>query len=169
MHDQELTYSFTAAVADRFAGNVEQLYYAFHETAIEALAQWNVAAELSPGSPPENGCGEPFLCFQRRSRGDLLVGSAKVLGSAQRRRRGAVLQHGGLLLSQSSAAPELPGIEQLAGVRIDPGEFIAAWLPLLQQRLDARYQESRLSETILARAGAIEQEKFAAGPWTHRR
>ena len=48
---------------------------------------------------------EPFLCFQRRSPGDVLVGGVKVAGSAQRRCRGAVLQHGSLLLARSPAAP----------------------------------------------------------------
>ena len=73
----------------------------------------------------------PFLCFQRRTPGDLLIGGAKVLGSAQRRRKTAVLQHGGLLLAQSAHAPELAGIAELTGRELEPGdrrlleEFIA--------------------------------------------
>ena len=34
---------------------------------------------------------EPFLCFQRRVPGDVLIGPHKIAGSAQRRHRGAVL------------------------------------------------------------------------------
>ena len=42
-------------------------------------------------------------------------GDWKILGSAQRRSRGALLQHGSLLLETSPAAPELPGLSDLAG------------------------------------------------------
>jgi len=41
----------------------------------------------------------PFLCFQRRAPGDVLVGRTKVAGSAQRRSSGAVL-HAGLRWAQ---------------------------------------------------------------------
>jgi len=43
----------------------------------------------------------------------------KVLGSAQRRRRGAVLQHGSLLWARSDWAPEFPGICDLANAPVD--------------------------------------------------
>lgn len=62
-----------------------------------------------------------FLCFQRRSPGDVIVGDSKVLGSAQRRYKGAVLQHGSLLKSKSPYAPNLTGLLELTGdtVRMD--------------------------------------------------
>lgn len=55
-----------------------------------------------------------FLCFHRRHAGDVVVEGCKVLGSAQRRHEGAILQHGSLLLSQSPYAPSLLGLQQLA-------------------------------------------------------
>ena len=68
-------------------------------------------------------CGEevklgPALCFSHQTAGDLLCGGRKVAGSAQRKSRGALLQHGGILLRQSEHAPELPGLAELAGLRI---------------------------------------------------
>ena len=48
-----------------------------------------------------------LLCFQHLTPGDLLLQGAKVVGSAQRRHRGALLQHGGILLAASPHAPEL--------------------------------------------------------------
>ncbi len=42
--------------------------------------------------------GEPFFCFERRHRFDVLYGEAKIAGSAQRRTRKAVLQHGSIIL-----------------------------------------------------------------------
>ena len=43
----------------------------------------------------------------------MVLNGRKVLGSAQRRRRGAILQHGGLLLAASPVTPELLGIRDL--------------------------------------------------------
>jgi lipoate-protein ligase A len=45
----------------------------------------------------------------------LLIGSSKIVGSAQRKQRGALLQHGGILLSGSPYTPDLPGIRELSG------------------------------------------------------
>jgi lipoate-protein ligase A len=56
---------------------------------------------------------EPVLCFAREDEHDLVLDGHKILGSAQRRRRGAILQHGGLLLAASSVTPELLGLKDL--------------------------------------------------------
>ena len=61
-----------------------------------------------------------FLCFQRRTDEDLIVSGYKILGSAQRRVKGCLLQHGSLLLGASAHAAELPGILQLASISIAP-------------------------------------------------
>jgi len=56
------------------------------------------------------------LCFQRLTAGDLVCRSHKIGGSAQRKHRRALLQHGSILLRQSSWTPELPGIFELTGL-----------------------------------------------------
>jgi lipoate-protein ligase A len=81
----------------------------------------------------EKNAKEPFLCFLRRAAGDLVVrdssGSAwhKILGSAQRRKAGAILQHGSLILARSPAAPELAGLSELAGVNLSPNQVAERW------------------------------------------
>jgi lipoyl(octanoyl) transferase len=80
------------------------------------------AAGAAPtAGPPAEG---PLLCFDRRAVGDVVMpipdgrfgSDAKILGSAQRRLRGAVLQHGSLLLAANRLVPEEsrhPGLEEL--------------------------------------------------------
>ena len=74
----------------------------------------------APGPPAEG----PLLCFDRRAVGDVVMpvpdgrfgSDAKILGSAQRRLRGAVLQHGSLLLAANRFVLEEsrhPGLEEL--------------------------------------------------------
>jgi lipoate-protein ligase A len=164
LHHHELTYSFAAPVADRLAADVESLYYAFHETLIATLATFDVPAQLATATPDQ-----PFLCFQRRSTGDVICHAAKIAGSAQRRHQGAVLQHGSILLQQSQHAPELPGILELTGVRLSPEQLAQAWSPRLAERLDIARERSELSSAQEELAQRIEREKFGATAWTARR
>ncbi|MEN6493699.1 MAG: hypothetical protein ABFD16_05355, partial [Thermoguttaceae bacterium] len=109
LHDLELTYSCVWPQEHHLAAGRLQLYEAVHASLVELLASYGVRASLCDPALGQRAT-PPFLCFQRRSPGDLLVGPIKVAGSAQRRLRGAVLQHGSILLARSLAAPELDGL-----------------------------------------------------------
>jgi len=56
--------------------------------------------ETAPLPQGAGGCSHhgPFFCFERHSRFDLLADGKKLMGSAQRRTRAAVLQHGSLII-----------------------------------------------------------------------
>lgn len=131
---------------------------------------------------------EPFLCFKRRAAGDLIVwptaaqadrmatlhqGSRqdpdghKVLGSAQRKRDGAILQHGSVLLERSPRAPQLAGINDFLANNDRPTveqwshELVAAvssalgWVP----------EESALTDEELELAERLRQTRFATPAW----
>lgn len=64
----------------------------------------------------------PFFCFERRHRFDVLLGPDKIVGSAQRRTRHAVLQHGSIILGnrfgqQTTAAVPIPFDEAVSFVQ----------------------------------------------------
>ncbi len=120
VHDAELTYCLALAEGHPLASRAEALYRASHAAIARALASCGVAAEPTgvaavAGEAFSREAEEPFLCFQRRGPFDLLVERVKVVGSAQRRRHGAAIQHGSVLLARSPHAPELPGIGELTG------------------------------------------------------
>ena len=173
LHHRELTYSFTAPAADRRPGEARGLYEVFHGSLIRALRTLGAAARLH-GEPARGEIDEPFLCFQRRTLFDVVAArggscDGKIAGSAQRRHRGAVLQHGSILLESSPHAPELRGIAEAHGVSIRPETLMEAWLPLIEERLDLRSEAAELSEAEKTDAAQIEREKFAARSWTARR
>jgi lipoate-protein ligase A len=169
VHHHELTYSFVAPLTDRLSADAESLYYAFHETLIDCLGIFGVAARLC-GTPVVHPRGaEPFLCFQRRAKGDVLCGDAKITGSAQRRHHGAVLQHGSVLLVQSPHTPELPGVAELSGRVLSIPELMTAWTPALATRLGLELEPGALTDEEQAAATAIESDKFAAASWNERR
>ncbi|GIW99406.1 MAG: lipoate--protein ligase [Pirellulaceae bacterium] len=133
-------------------------------------------AALSPTArhqpAKQNGCGCPFLCFERRNPGDVVAAGWKLMGSAQRRRGGAVLQHGSLLVRQSCYAPSLPGLwEQLGS-----GGF-ESWFGALGSQLTEAVMRGvqRLApinwrpmlHALPPSPAAVKQ--YAAPAWTQRR
>src|SRR5262245_14067916 len=121
VHDREITYCLAAPLLGppREQG---QPWLRMHAVLVAALADLGVTARLHA---PSGGEGQftGFLCFEHLTAGDVLVGPAKVVGSAQRKQRGAVMQHGGILLATSPHTPSLPGIRELSGVAVDPAEL----------------------------------------------
>ena len=116
LHDRELTYSFAIPGTHPLAADPTGLYSIVHERIIAVLAELGVTSRMRGEvlSGPE-----PFLCFGRGDPRDIVMEQHKILGSAQRRRRGAILQHGALLLERSPDAPEFPGIAELSGRSLD--------------------------------------------------
>ncbi|MCA8989585.1 MAG: hypothetical protein KDA78_18200 [Planctomycetaceae bacterium] len=147
LHDQELTYSFAVPGTHPLATNPTQLYELMHLAIQETLQELGVESGLRGVENKEvNG---RFLCFLRGDRHDLLCKGHKILGSAQRRRKGAILQHGSLILSSSPRAPEIPGVLELSGVKIDPS-LLAGLLAGKLGFFSEIWQEQALSAEVLA-------------------
>lgn len=122
VHHFDWTYSL--AMANRTTsqgsgagiGAAQPIYDLVHDAVVAWLRQkgWPAAkceAADCPAPTHQGNCS--FLCFERRTAGDVLVEQHKVMGSAQRRQRQALLQHGSLLLATSPYAPQLTGLAQL--------------------------------------------------------
>lgn len=169
IHDQEITYSLCVPSQHRWSTENEQLYSMMHQLLRDLLAQYKVDASLfEPEATPQKKQAE-FLCFLRRSKGDLIVSGSKIAGSAQRRRKNALLQHGSVLLKRSSAAPELAGIEDLTGVQIEAAEFIQRWIPRLEQRLGIELPKKNLTDIEYLAAQDIQKSTYSRSQWTNRR
>ncbi len=171
LHDQELTYSIVLPHWHELANRAEHLYLAAHETLIETLAELGIKAALCElkSDPRKSSTTEPFLCFERRAWGDVLIGNYKVAGSAQRRHRGAVLQHGSVLLARSQFSPELPGIADLTAEQLSFDRLQKLWQLCLANRLAVRLEESPPTAATIAAAEEIAWSKFASPQWTARR
>jgi lipoate-protein ligase A len=108
VHHHELTYACTLPASHPLAAAHRTLYTGLHERIIAVLAEFGYQTQLRGKAVP--GLREEFLCFRRGDDFDVVMAGQKILGSAQRRRKGAVLQHGSLILRRSEWAPEFPGI-----------------------------------------------------------
>lgn len=122
-----------------------------------------LAPDSMPLPAPRSG---PFFCFEKPGRTDLLLGDRKLLGSAQRRIPGRVLQHGSLLLQQRF--PDHPGI----ALEIDSPAAIDAlrtdFARLLAASLNLTPRDTTWSPDLLSSAQA-RRAQFASADWTRRR
>ena len=93
IHDRELTYS--VAMPARVFGGPRGAYRKVNEGLVEGLRGLGVDARAAGGRalPPDAG-----PCFLEPVGGEVVVGGRKLVGSAQARIGGAVLQHGSVLL-----------------------------------------------------------------------
>jgi len=172
VHDQEITYSLTIPPGHPWAGRGQGMYEAVHSTLVEWLLEGGIRAFLWDHPPLSEHGRQPFLCFQRRAPGDVVVGDAKVAGSAQRRSRGAVLQHGSIVLGRSAAAPEVGGLAGAMPSAWEPDRLdrldrlLAGWLDGLSRRLNITWGARGLFAAEGAAAGRLAEAKYASDAWT---
>lgn len=188
LHDRELTYSLTLPPNHPLARDATALYNAVHDAFIEVLAprlalpgdgRWRLALNDRPSRLAPSD--EPFLCFQRRACGDLLLekvesaatnsppAAYKILGSAQRRHCGAILQHGSFLVARSAAAPELPGWQELSNQNLPIDALANDLVRQLGGLLGIDRAPTDLPELLVREARQIERNRYSSRSWTARR
>lgn len=110
IHDRELTYA--VALPARAFGGPRRAYRKVNEGLVEGLRRLGVAAGPAVGRALPPGAGP---CFLEPADGELVVQGRKLVGSAQMRIGGAVLQHGSVLV-MADQSPLLESPEGCGGV-----------------------------------------------------
>ncbi len=100
LHADELTYSITAPLDHPLvAGSILESYSRLAKALLETLYRLGLPARADPQYDHPQGAqpGDP-VCFEVPSNYEITVNGKKIIGSAQARRNGGVLQHGALPL-----------------------------------------------------------------------
>lgn len=127
LHDLELTYSLTLPIEHPLISNgANRLYELAHDAILACLATVDIDAARCGASDDSGAARGPFFCFERRHCYDLLIGKDKIAGSAQRRTRQAVLQHGSIVLA--NRFPQQPSAfvatqDSTPGARYGPDDY----------------------------------------------
>jgi lipoate-protein ligase A len=163
LHDLEVTYCLALPTSHALLNEGSTHLYELAHAAVVALAR-EQGINAATGECATIGCGNaqrgPFLCFSRHHPLDVLVAGRKLAGSAQRRTRGGLIQHGSLILASRFAEQECAVLDPqqkqpyahwakaFAGawsaqsvVGLHPGEWSAQELTSADQ-LCGRYRDS---------------------------
>ncbi|MCL5037870.1 MAG: lipoate--protein ligase family protein [Chloroflexi bacterium] len=98
LHDQELTYSVIMKIPDGEDGILLNTFKYINKGLLSGLSRLGVDAELVPrssGVSPRKAAGVA-ACFSSPSAYEVQAGGRKLLGSAQFRKDGVLMQHGSL-------------------------------------------------------------------------
>jgi lipoate-protein ligase A len=123
LHDREITYSLILPPLHPARHDPSSVYEIVHRRIIELLSIEGFNCQLRSefdaeraelSEPGLRRTAEPFLCFLRKNQNDIVHASGfKIVGSAQRRRKGVTLQHGSIIINASPLTAEVPGLEDL--------------------------------------------------------
>lgn len=166
LHDLELTYSITLPIHHPLLdGGPNALYERAHDAIIAALAGLAPVARQCGTTDDSGAARGPFFCFARRHCFDVVLGADKLAGSAQRRTRSAVLQHGSIVLAnrfeqQPTATLDRPFDESLRQVS-------EAFVRELEHRAGLVVEPSEWSDEELQSAASL-VSKYAGPEWTRR-
>jgi len=164
VHHHELTYCLAVPAQQ---GQQTDLWLAMHEVIAAALAEFGIDAR--PPVPVGGDSFSGFLCFDHFTPRDLMVNGAKVVGSAQRRQRDAVMQHGGILLAQSRFTPSLPGIRELSGIDVDVAQLRNTIVDHLKQRTGWRIEPGDWTAEETRSCTELAIGRYANETWNHKR
>lgn len=168
LHDDELTYSLIMPLDVGDSSDIQEMYKLVHDAYIRVLGENGVAAVYRGGDQRGNSQRGPFFCFAREHQLDLTVGDDKLVGSAQRRIKNAVLQHGSLIL-QRHFAQQPCGEALVAGQKpIDLQVFMRQVADIISVKLGMEVVEGQLSDSERERSIELES-KYAGEQWTEQR
>lgn len=165
VHHLEVTYALALPAGPPWLDRRESWLRRMHHLLRDVLGDLGVRAE----SCQADHLGGPILCFLHHTPEDLLVGDVKVVGSAQRKQRDALLQHGGILLAQSPHTFELPGLRETSAVAIDPVTLQEAVLAEFGRRFACTFHPSDWSETERVSILELAESRYRSPSWNLRR
>ncbi len=173
-HEHELTYAVALPAGHPLARQRSRLYRAVHTAIAEMMRERGLDLErrgdrAAAGAEDAPRAWRPVLCFSDHDPEDLILGEFKVVGSAQRRREGAILQHGSILLRAGARTPEHRGVCNFLPFQADP----MAWSEIVSARiaqalgLAAGWHDP--PPELRRRSREIEQSVYRQDSWNWRR
>lgn len=195
LHTDELTYSVAGAESEpRLSGGVMDAYLRLSNALLAGLEMLQVVAVDKAAGTVRAGPNVSAACFEVPSAYEITAGGRKLLGSAQSRRAGYVLQHGTLPLvgditrlidvlhlaedESTALRQELSAragtLAQALGVGDDSPavQFDAVWPALckgFEQILSLRFKQSTLTAGEMRRAAELIRQQYANPDWINHK
>ena len=196
LHTDELTYSIVALQDEpRVAGGVVESYRRLSAGLVRGLRLLGMdvaqaEAGHGTGAPTGQDADVSAACFDAPSAYEVTAGSKKLVGSAQVRRKGTVLQHGSLPLQgditrichylvvpseerrqelRQELRARATSLELVLGRVVPFVRVVEALVKGFSEALNLCLEPGELSEHELALVQQFRQEKYTAEAWNFRK
>lgn len=190
LHDQEVTYALVADPATTLpaggtlSGPIVQSYRTISAALCAGLARLGLQPEFAPRSGASTA--PSAACFDLPGDYEITIAGRKLVGSAQARRQGVLLQHGTILLHADPAAlaavlrlpPDLQpaelaqrlvALDEVLGYLPRFEEVVAALVAGFETTWQIRLEPGEPTAAEQRRAAELAEELFANPAWTGRR
>jgi lipoyl(octanoyl) transferase len=193
LHDHEVTYSVVISAEDpRVSSGVLAAYLTISQALIRGLSYLGITAELLPlrrsvRLPSDEASP---VCFATPSSYEVAVKGRKIIGSAQRRAHGVIMQHGSIPLSmdiermwavfgQSSLDsgsppgkfghhPSMTSLQQAGGRAYDYAEVVAALRRGIEETCQVDIIPGQLTAAERQLSAHLCATKYHSEAWTWR-
>ena len=189
LHTDELTYSIIARQNNRHVnGSVLGSYRYLAKALLTALEGLGAEVEMEK-EEKKGGVGFNPVCFETPSAYEITVNGKKLIGSAQARQKGGVLQHGSLPLtgnlarvtealsfpdseSRQRAADKLllraSTVESALRREVGWEKVSKSFIHAFESVLGIQLKRGELSQPEMMRVDELIQKKYAHPDWTER-
>jgi lipoate-protein ligase A len=185
LHARELTYSIVSAVNDGIPESIAGSYRFVSQGLIACYKILGLDVELKPGRNKTRSAA----CFSVATLADLTYQGRKLAGSAQARRRNALLQHGSLPIhshtdllfsllrfpsemsrhrARSLYNKQMLTLGEVIGKDIDVQDITESLREGFAQALNIRFYEDGLTEAEIRRSQELASVKYGTHQWNHR-
>lgn len=190
LHTDELTYAVIGTPDNPiFSGSVLESYQRIAYALLKTLENLGLSAQSLPMDNSITNSKKP-ICFEIPSNYEITVNHKKIIGSAQARRQGGILQHGAIPLkgdlqritqvltfpdeeARSTAAQRLltraTTIESVLGKIVTWEDASSAIIQAFEQTLDIQFLSQDLTPAEHNRARELEVEKYASDSWNYKK
>jgi lipoate-protein ligase A len=176
LHDGEWTYAVAGRIASpAFPGGVLDTYERIAGALVAAFEDLGLRAEAKRGGA-DPGPLDPRNCFDVAAPHEIVIGSEKVVGSAQARRGKGFLQHGSIPLLAHGGRPDAPPdarsgpedgpLARAAGRPLERSEIADALVAGFARRFGAELVPGSLDEEEALRAAALRCFRYDSAAWT---
>jgi lipoate-protein ligase A len=178
LHWREVTYSVSAPSSDE---SLHESYERINRILLRGLAELGVSATESRGGERTPLPGD-LPCFAAPAEGELIAGDgAKLVGSAQVRENGVLLQHGSILIHDDQTLISSLLIDHNASLQAPPAATLANALgrePSVDEVANALFHAVKsledpaattIDESYLADLTARHLDHYSNSLWTWRR
>jgi|SRR5882724_471922 len=191
LHDHEVTYSVVISGDDpRASSGVLAAYLTISQAMIRGLAYLGITAELLPlrrGVSLSFDATSP-VCFAMPSSYEVAVAGRKIIGSAQRRAHGMIMQHGSIPLSWNiermravfgrsaleSGGPQgepdcrlpMTSLQEAGGRTYDYAEVVAALTRGIAETWEVDLIQCRLTSEERRLSEHLRATKYRSEAWT---